>query len=98
MMKSENTLLIKSAFTIANKVGAKAVLVHADPLDDLIFDERVAKKFDLILLSKKKKLIDADSNKKSLAVLAKNGAMICSTRSLPHSGQRGLAESCTAMC
>lgn len=70
-MNAENALLTKSAFMIANKVGAEVVLLHADPLDDLIFDERVAKKFDLILLTRKKAIEKSNESKKSLANLAK---------------------------
>jgi len=66
-MRSENSLVIKSAFSIANKIGADAVLIYADSLDDLIFDERVAKKFDLVLLTRKRKIDGSDRNKKSLA-------------------------------
>jgi len=69
-MNFENSLILKSAFTIANKIKADAVIVHADPLDDLIFEERVAKKFRLILLSSKKRL-DSGENPKSLAKIAK---------------------------
>jgi diadenylate cyclase len=64
-MNIENSLILKSAFNIANKIKADAVIVHTDPLDDLIFEERVAKKFRLILLTKKKRM-DSDSNPKSL--------------------------------
>ena len=69
-MNLENSLILKSAFTIANKIKADAVLVHIDPLDDLIFEERVAKKFRLILLTSKKRL-DTDDNPKSLQSMAK---------------------------
>lgn len=72
-MNSENTLIIKSAFTIANKIGAGAVLLHTEAMDDLIFEERVAKKFNLVLLTKKKKLDGAEEQKKkSLAGWAKS--------------------------
>jgi hypothetical protein len=54
-MNSDNILMLKSAFTIAAKTGAGAVLLHADPMDDLIFEEKMSKKFDLIILTKKKK-------------------------------------------
>lgn len=71
-MNTENALMLKSAFTIANRVGADAVAVHADPLDDLHFEERVAKKFDLILLTRKKRLESGEEDKWSLAALAKS--------------------------
>lgn len=70
-MNIENSLILKSAFTIANRIKADAVLVHIDPLDNLIFEERVAKKFRLILLTRKKRL-DKDDNPKSLLNIAKN--------------------------
>ena len=70
-MHPENTLMIKSAFAIAGKVGAGAVIVHTDPLDDLNFNERVAKKFDLILMSRKKRPEVSEDDKHSLAYLAK---------------------------
>lgn len=70
-MKQEDALIIKSAFMIANKIGASAVLIHIDPLSDLIFEERVAKKCDLILLTRKKRLDGGDDRKKSLLLSAK---------------------------
>ncbi|MFH0799701.1 MAG: diadenylate cyclase [Pseudomonadota bacterium] len=70
-MKSDNTFILKTAFTIANKTGAEAVMVYADPLDDLIFKERVAKKFDLILLTRKKRHEEAEQDRHSLASFAK---------------------------
>ena len=70
-MNKENTLILKTAFTIANKTRAEAVLVHADSLDDLIFEERVAKKFDLVLLSKKKRIEAGEDETHSLAAVAK---------------------------
>lgn len=66
-----NAFILKEAFKIAQKVRASAVIVHIDPLDDLIFEERVTKKFDLILLSRKKKTEPGEENKKSLASFAK---------------------------
>lgn len=63
--------MIKSAFSIAGKSRANAVIVHADPLDNLHIDERIPKKLDLILLSKKKKTLEAGLNDdKSLPSLA----------------------------
>jgi DNA integrity scanning protein DisA with diadenylate cyclase activity len=70
-MNKENALILKTAFTIANKTKAEALLVHADALDDLIFEERVAKKFDLVLLSKKKRLEAGEDETHSLAAAAK---------------------------
>jgi len=70
-MNPEDALIIKSAFTIANKTGADAVLIHIDPLSDLIFDERVARKCDLILLTRKKRLDAGEDRKKSLISSAK---------------------------
>jgi len=54
-MNTTNKLIIKSAFQMAEKVGAKAVMIYIDPLDDLKYDERIPKKIDLFLISKKKK-------------------------------------------
>ncbi len=70
-MKQENALILKAAFQIANKTKAKAVVVHADALDDLLFEERVAKKFRLILLTKKKRPDFAEETSASLGKTAK---------------------------
>lgn len=70
-MKPENALILKAACQIANKTKAKAVVVHADPLDDLLFEERVAKKFKLILLTKKKRPDFAEDPPASLGKMAK---------------------------
>ncbi len=70
-MHAENAHMLKAAFGIANKVGAKAVLVHADPLDDLIFEERVAKKFKLVLLTRKRRFDVDKGERKSLGAIAK---------------------------
>ena len=48
--------MIKTAFQLAGKVKAKAVMIYADCLEDLHFDGRFSKKIDLYLLSRKKKL------------------------------------------
>src|SRR3989338_2503292 len=65
-MNPENTLMIKTALTVAKKVGASAVLLHVDPLDDLIFEEHVGtKKLDLFLLPRRKKL-DGEAETHSL--------------------------------
>lgn len=53
-MRPTNTLILKSAFRMASQIKAKAVLVHADPLEDLHFPGRFSKKIDLYLLSRKK--------------------------------------------
>ncbi|MBT3182173.1 MAG: hypothetical protein HN337_06685 [Deltaproteobacteria bacterium] len=70
-MKSNDSLIIKSAFAVANKIDADAVFVHVDPLSDMIFEERVAKKSKLVLVTKKKRLDTNEKNKKSLLSLAK---------------------------
>ncbi|MDO8526418.1 MAG: diadenylate cyclase [Deltaproteobacteria bacterium] len=48
--------MIKTAFQLAAKIKARAVMLYIDPLDDLHFEERFSKKIDLYLLSRKKKL------------------------------------------
>lgn len=70
-MNNENKLILKAAFGIANKTGADMVMVHADSLDNLTFDERVAKNFDLVLFSKKRRLDANGDVKKSLVSWAK---------------------------
>lgn len=70
-MDAENTLMLKAAFAIAGKTRADAVLVHADPLEDLHFDERIPKKLDLILLSRKKKVEVGEGDRASLAAHAR---------------------------
>ena len=55
-MKPANALMIKTAFQLASKVQAKAVMIYADVLEDLDFKGRFSKKLDLFLLSRKKKL------------------------------------------
>lgn len=72
-MLTENILLIKSAFKIASKIKADAVAIHADPLDDLRFEERIPKSIDLILLSRKRKLEPSEEEKDSLISSAKAG-------------------------
>lgn len=47
--------MIRTAFHTAEKVGAKAVFIYIDALDDLKYDERIPKKIKLFLVSKKKK-------------------------------------------
>lgn len=70
-MDAESTLMLKTALAIAGKIKADAVLVHADPLDDLRFEERIPKKLDLILLSRKKRIDGAEDEKGSLAARAR---------------------------
>ncbi len=53
-MFTENILLIKSAFRIASKVKAKALVIHADPLDDLIFKDRIPKNQNILLVGRTK--------------------------------------------
>lgn len=55
-MKSDNTLMIKTAVAIAAKIKADAVFIHIDPLDDLTFNEPLPRKrIPLILMSRKKR-------------------------------------------
>ncbi len=70
-MHEENALLIKTAFSVANRIRAKCVAIHADPLEDLQFAERVAKKSKLILITRKKKVEDGAGKEDSLATIAK---------------------------
>ena len=71
-MNSNNASMVKYAFAIANHTGAKAIILHADSLDDFNFEERVArKKVKLLLLSRKKKLDAKNASKNSLLTLAK---------------------------
>ncbi len=70
-MLPENALIIKNAFSIANRIRAKYVAIHVDPLDDLIFTERVAKRSKIILISRRKKPDGSAEEKYSLAAMAK---------------------------
>jgi len=70
-MKWHNSLIIKSAVLIAGKIKADALLIHTDPLDNLIFDGRISKSTNLILMSKKKKIISEKPSAKSLEKLTK---------------------------
>lgn len=54
-MNAKNRFMIKSAFRIAEKAGAKSVFIYIDPLEDLKYEDRIPKKFNLFLVSKKKK-------------------------------------------
>jgi len=70
---AENALMIKTAFSVANKIRAKCVAIHADPLDDMVFTERVAKKKAKLILITRKKKIDGDvDNPDSLSALSKD--------------------------
>ena len=53
-MNPANKLIIKTAFQIAKSIGANKVMIHIDPLDDLIYSERIPSKMDILLISKKK--------------------------------------------
>lgn len=70
-LQSENSLMIKAAFTIAGHIGADAIMVHTDPLDDLKFKDRVPRKIELILLARKKRHDGAEEGGRSLASIAK---------------------------
>jgi DNA integrity scanning protein DisA with diadenylate cyclase activity len=72
-MLTENAFLIKSAFRIASKIKADAVIIHADPLDDLHFEERIPKTINLILISRKRKLEPTEEEKDSLLSFARAG-------------------------
>lgn len=65
-MKEINRHFLKTAFTIARKQSANAVILHADPLDNLQFEEKWPWKFDLFLVSKKKKWDLTSGGRKSL--------------------------------
>ncbi|MFH1831037.1 MAG: diadenylate cyclase [Pseudomonadota bacterium] len=62
---------MKIALRLASKIGAQAVVIHADPLDDLIYNDRVPKNRNLILLTKKKRLELSEEPKNSLVTKAK---------------------------
>ncbi len=66
VMNATNKLVIKSAFQIAEKVGATSVFIYIDPLDDLILEERIPKKINVFLVSKKKKWDFSTEGKNSL--------------------------------
>ena len=65
-MIPENALMIKNALAIASKIGAEALLLHIDPLDDLEYLDRIPRKLKIILISRRKKLDVADKNSPSL--------------------------------
>jgi len=63
MMDSENELFLKTAFGIAARVSAAAVMVHADPLDDLDWKHPLPKKRKLVLITRRKNLEGCESGK-----------------------------------
>jgi len=71
-MIRENTLIIKSTLKIASTIKANAVMIHVDPLDDLYYEERIAKNLNIILISRSKsrKLKNTDETKKTLSSYA----------------------------
>ncbi len=70
-MREEDGIIIKSAFNIASKTQADAVFIYADALEDLYVDERLSKKFDVVLITRRKKLEQADEKKKSLVGMSR---------------------------
>lgn len=70
-MDYENAMMLKAAITIAAKIKADALLVHADPLEDLRFEERIPRRMALILLSRRKKVEIGEEDKASLAAHAR---------------------------
>jgi diadenylate cyclase len=70
-MNGENELFLKTALKLASKVKAKAVVIHADPLEDLTYVDRIPKNRSIILLTKKKRLESPDEHKDSLVARAK---------------------------
>lgn len=75
-MHDDNALIIKTAFSVANRLHAKFVAIHTDPLDDLVFTPRVAKRSHLILIGRKKRTEDVGDRKDSLAALAKDSIVL----------------------
>lgn len=69
-MNKTNTFIVKTALQTAAKVKAKAVMIYADPLEDLNFAGRFSKKFDLFLLSRKKGL-ESNGHKDNLLTYCK---------------------------
>lgn len=65
-MHAKNKLIIKSAFQIAVKAGAKSVFIYIDPLEDLKYDYRIPKKLNTFLVSKKKKWDFSPEDKSTL--------------------------------
>ncbi|MBN1282432.1 MAG: diadenylate cyclase [Proteobacteria bacterium] len=66
-MNSDNALFLKTAFKIAARVGASAVVVHADPLDDMEWSEPIPKRRKVILLSRKRKMESGEEARGTLA-------------------------------
>jgi len=66
-MKEINHFIIKSAFNLAKKHKANAVILHADPLQNLTFEEKWPWKFKTYIVSKKKNWDLSSQSKKSLA-------------------------------
>lgn len=70
-MHKDNELMLKAALGIALKVKARALAVCIDHLDDLVFEEKLPKKLDLILLNRKKRHESEESDEKSLIANAR---------------------------
>ena len=70
-MNSVNTSQIRNALQLAAKVRAKAVMIFADPLEDLQYKGRVPKSVNLYLISRKKKWEFDPDDTTSLGVHAK---------------------------
>lgn len=66
-MKENNRYFLKTAFNIAKKHSVTAVFLHVDALDNLTFEEKWPWKFDLLLVSKKKKWDLSPTSKTSLS-------------------------------
>lgn len=71
-MLAENELIIKTAFSVANRIGAKSIAIHIDPLDDLNFSGRIPMKSNLILITKKKRIDGSGAGNEPLAQKAKS--------------------------
>lgn len=71
-MQADNVTILKSAFTIAAKTGVKTLFIYIDPLDDLIYPGSISRKFDIILVSKKKRHDFSEAEQKSIAGRAKD--------------------------
>ncbi len=65
-MNSENELFLKTAFKIAAKISAAAIMIHADPLDDTEYAYPIPKKRKLVLITRKKKREGQDEDKGAL--------------------------------
>lgn len=61
-----NKMMIRTALGLAGKVRAKALMIYVDPLEDLQFGDRIPKKFEIFLLSRKKKWEIDPEDKESL--------------------------------